>query len=384
MRARELELLAELAQHDRGRGHRERAADARSRPPASTPSAQRDAAERAAARAAPAGRRCRTPRTSSRPCGQRELEPEREHQEHDAEFGEQLRIVSSSSSTAERVRPEQHADDAGSRGSAAARSGARGSAPAASPRAGPGSASGIRPPSSLTTGLRADASIRDACSRRFADAGRAMALRRRIRAARWPAPRLRGDCRMADLRRSSGAAPMARAGAACAIDLTARGRVRHRSGVAASRGAATRRAPAAARSRSKASRPRHFAYLRRAPERRAPAAAAPPTERWLIALRRTIETRLREHRSTALGFGGRIARHGGRRPGAACGGCGLPSVVRHVYETGVRPMPVVALIAFLISVISPTSARSSCARSAPRSSRSTSWRSACCASSACC
>ena len=41
-----------------------------------------------------------------------------------------------------------------------------------------------------------------------------------------------------------------------------------------------------------------------------------------------------------------------RQPaGPGLGGLRLPSVVRHVYETGVRAIPVVAVIAFLISVI---------------------------------
>ena len=49
-------------------------------------------------------------------------------------------------------------------------------------------------------------------------------------------------------------------------------------------------------------------------------------------------------------FGGRLLETAGRkwrRPA----GLRLPSVVRHVYETGVRAIPVVAMIAFLISVI---------------------------------
>jgi phospholipid/cholesterol/gamma-HCH transport system permease protein len=95
--------------------------------------------------------------------------------------------------------------------------------------------------------------------------------------------------------------------------------------------------------------PAHFAFFAELPEVGAEAPPAPP-EGWLIRLGRTIETRLK-NAVTELGFGGRAlltaasAWRSLRR-------LRLPSVVRHAYETGVQAVPVVAVIAFLISVIS--------------------------------
>jgi phospholipid/cholesterol/gamma-HCH transport system permease protein len=95
--------------------------------------------------------------------------------------------------------------------------------------------------------------------------------------------------------------------------------------------------------------PDHFAFFAELPEVGAQAPPAPP-EGWLIRFGRTIETRLKNG-ITELGFGGRAlltaasAWRSLRR-------LRLPSVVRHAYETGVQAVPVVAVIAFLISVIS--------------------------------
>ena len=98
--------------------------------------------------------------------------------------------------------------------------------------------------------------------------------------------------------------------------------------------------------------PAHFDYLDRLPPD-VPAAAVPdgtnPAIRSLAGLGRRIEQRAGTWYESVL-FGGRLLETAGRkwrRPA----GLRLPSVVRHVYETGVRAIPVVAMIAFLISVI---------------------------------
>jgi phospholipid/cholesterol/gamma-HCH transport system permease protein len=78
-----------------------------------------------------------------------------------------------------------------------------------------------------------------------------------------------------------------------------------------------------------------------------------PVERgplsWLVDLGQQLETRARTWYE-ALIFGGRVIFTAGTR-WARLEGLRVPSVVRHVYETGVRAIPVVAVIAFLISVI---------------------------------
>jgi phospholipid/cholesterol/gamma-HCH transport system permease protein len=51
----------------------------------------------------------------------------------------------------------------------------------------------------------------------------------------------------------------------------------------------------------------------------------------------------------------------------------LPSIVRHMYETGVQAIPIVALIAFLISVIVAYIGAQQLRRSAPKSSPSPTW-----------
>jgi phospholipid/cholesterol/gamma-HCH transport system permease protein len=71
--------------------------------------------------------------------------------------------------------------------------------------------------------------------------------------------------------------------------------------------------------------------------------------RWLADVGRTGEARARTWYD-AFVFGGQVLVTAGSR-WTSPRGLRLPSVVRHVYETGVRAVPVVALIAFLISVI---------------------------------
>lgn len=98
--------------------------------------------------------------------------------------------------------------------------------------------------------------------------------------------------------------------------------------------------------------PRHFAYLGELAGRDAgaPAAAEPATlQRWLAvrgaALRRRVESWYE-----SLVFGGKLL----TAAGTAWRGLRrlrVPSVVRHMHETGVQAIPVVAVIALLISVI---------------------------------
>lgn len=98
--------------------------------------------------------------------------------------------------------------------------------------------------------------------------------------------------------------------------------------------------------------PRHFAYLEGlsasepTPE---PAGAGSAVVRQLADLGRAGEARLRTWYD-AFVFGGQVLVTAGTR-WTTLRGLRLPSIVRHVYETGVRAVPVVALIAFLISVI---------------------------------
>src|SRR3984957_10280185 len=77
--------------------------------------------------------------------------------------------------------------------------------------------------------------------------------------------------------------------------------------------------------------------------------ADPDTEGALSALGRWTLTQGIEARG-AVGFFGRIVmvlREAFTRPGALR----VPSIVRHIYETGITAIPIVSLIAFLISVI---------------------------------
>ena len=98
--------------------------------------------------------------------------------------------------------------------------------------------------------------------------------------------------------------------------------------------------------------PRHFKYL----EGLSDSGPSPPPVRpgrpalhWLADLGRAAEARARTWYD-AFVFGGQVLATAGSR-WVTLRGLRLPSVVRHVYETGVRAVPVVALIAFLISVI---------------------------------
>jgi phospholipid/cholesterol/gamma-HCH transport system permease protein len=96
--------------------------------------------------------------------------------------------------------------------------------------------------------------------------------------------------------------------------------------------------------------PGHFAFFDELEEAdSSEPTGEPPRDGWLIRFGRAIDTHL-QNSITELAFGGRTlvtaaaAWRSLRR-------LRLPSVVRHAYETGVQAVPVVAVIAFLISII---------------------------------
>ena len=99
-------------------------------------------------------------------------------------------------------------------------------------------------------------------------------------------------------------------------------------------------------------RPAHFAYLDGLAAGEASivstrTGSAPM--RWLADVGRALEVRARTWYE-AFVFGGQLITTAGTR-WSGLEGLRVPSIVRHVYETGVRAIPVVAVIAFLISVI---------------------------------
>ncbi|MCJ7450969.1 MAG: ABC transporter permease [Steroidobacteraceae bacterium] len=97
--------------------------------------------------------------------------------------------------------------------------------------------------------------------------------------------------------------------------------------------------------------PRHFAYLEGLPESEPtpePVQASPAAISWLADIGRALEARARTWYDAFI-FGGQVLVTAGSR-WTRLRGMRLPSVVRHVYEAGVRAVPVVALAAFLISV----------------------------------
>ena len=99
--------------------------------------------------------------------------------------------------------------------------------------------------------------------------------------------------------------------------------------------------------------PEHFAYLDGlAAASDAPTAAAARgwPMRWLVGLGMRIEERWHSWYE-ALDFGGRVLATAATR-WTSLRRLRLPSIVRHVHETGVQAIPIVAVIAFLISVIS--------------------------------
>ena len=94
--------------------------------------------------------------------------------------------------------------------------------------------------------------------------------------------------------------------------------------------------------------PGHFAFFDELPDPGG-AAAKPQRDSWLIRFGRAIEYRVRNS-ITTLGFGGQTLVTAAR-VSTSLRRLRLPSIVRHAYETGVQAIPVVAVIAFLISII---------------------------------
>jgi phospholipid/cholesterol/gamma-HCH transport system permease protein len=99
--------------------------------------------------------------------------------------------------------------------------------------------------------------------------------------------------------------------------------------------------------------PEHFVYLDKLASEDL-GTVAPPERfspfRWLVHLGQRIEAR-GQNWYEALSFGGALLVSAATR-WTSIKHLRLTSVVRHVYETGVQAIPVVAVIAFLISVIS--------------------------------
>jgi phospholipid/cholesterol/gamma-HCH transport system permease protein len=99
-------------------------------------------------------------------------------------------------------------------------------------------------------------------------------------------------------------------------------------------------------------RPEHLAYLDELVGRDGgalPTRAGEPEMRWLVAFGRRIAERARASYE-ALSFGGRVLSTAATA-WTTLKRLRVASVVRHVHETGVQAIPVVAVIAFLISVI---------------------------------
>ena len=99
--------------------------------------------------------------------------------------------------------------------------------------------------------------------------------------------------------------------------------------------------------------PAHFAYLTELraaqPDADTAAGAAPPRS-WLVRFGHALHERFHSWYE-ALTYGGALIRTAGQA-WRSLRRLRIPSVVRHAYETGYQAVPVVAVIAFLISVIS--------------------------------
>jgi len=165
--------------------------------------------------------------------------------------------------------------------------------------------------------------------------------------------RLAGDCRMDDVREleSRLRALCDAAPSALSVDLTGAGAFDIGPAWLVHRAIAELRARGTSVTVEGAA-PGHFSYLDGLVAGEAPAEPVPADRgalRWLVDLGQQLETRGKTWYE-ALIFGGRLIYTAGTR-WARLEGLRVPSVVRHVYETGVRAIPVVAVIAFLISVI---------------------------------
>jgi phospholipid/cholesterol/gamma-HCH transport system permease protein len=159
--------------------------------------------------------------------------------------------------------------------------------------------------------------------------------------------RLRGDCRMAD------AATLSSALAALparnvTIDVTGTGE--WDIGPAWLLYAATRSADAVQPLELDGKPPRHFTYFDEF-EHGGSVVQAPARHRWWLARFGEFLMVRRAESAEALRFGGRLLLTFAT-VWRSLKRLRLPSIVRHTYETGVQAIPVVAVIAFLISVIS--------------------------------
>lgn len=101
-------------------------------------------------------------------------------------------------------------------------------------------------------------------------------------------------------------------------------------------------------------RPAHFAFLDELLEQQTgkPAAAEPPKSSLRDAMVWIGRGAVQQGKQTrdAIGFFGRIAATMARAM-RSVHNLRLPSIARHIYETGIQAIPIVSLIAFLISVI---------------------------------
>jgi phospholipid/cholesterol/gamma-HCH transport system permease protein len=165
--------------------------------------------------------------------------------------------------------------------------------------------------------------------------------------------RLSGSCRTVDLGALEAALASWRRGGARVLDLTAAGQF----DIGAAwllKQAVIQAAPAGdAPPEIRGAVPTHFHYLDELLQAEDPVhhvASPPPSRPWLARLGRALDERVRTWYQ-ALTYGGELIVTAGvawrtlKRLRVA-------SVVRHAYETGYQAVPVVAVIAFLISVIS--------------------------------
>jgi phospholipid/cholesterol/gamma-HCH transport system permease protein len=164
--------------------------------------------------------------------------------------------------------------------------------------------------------------------------------------------RLAGDCRMTDLQELERALAQWHGAGARGIDLSAAGEFDIGPAwlieSALRRGAGNGRPIAAT-----GTVPRHAAYLEQLlaeQDETAGTAADEARRSWLVNFGHALESRFHSWYE-AMSFSGQILTTAG---GAwkSTHGWRVPSFVRHAYETGVQAVPVVSVIAFLISVIS--------------------------------
>jgi len=160
--------------------------------------------------------------------------------------------------------------------------------------------------------------------------------------------KLRGDCRMTDAAELSRAIEDVRGGAAATIDTTEAGD--WDIGPAWLLYRATK--PSLGQTsavRLEGPTPRHFPYFDEFAQE--PPAEEPPRRSvWLARFGVDVADRMRDVRD-AIVFGGHTLTTAGS-VWRSLKRLRIPSIVRHTYETGVQAIPVVAVIAFLISVIS--------------------------------